>query len=298
LIDLGHHFQRYAQLQIGRKAASSLKQETWKQHQFWRFLESIHFEGHELEVERSHLQAYLEHLEQRGLKSGSIRSAISLLSPFYEDAIKGELILHSPFLGLKLPKVKIEPCKVLSVEQMKRLLETPDLSTMVGLRDRAILELMYSTGLRRAEVGSLKLEDFAEDYRSLRVMGKGSKEAVLPVGKIAAHFVLFYAEHVWGDFNRRGCSELFLSTFKRGPLCEYQVYRIVRDAALKAGIVQKISPHVFRYSIATHFDEAGVDVRYIQEFLRHEDLSTTSRYIQQSFHRLQTVHRQTHPNNS
>jgi integrase/recombinase XerD len=291
----GQHFETYLKIQTSYKSNSTLELETWKQKQFWRYLQDNDFKGDELAVKRHHVQAYLKHLNDQKLSVNTIWSYLSCIRPFYEFAVKENWLYSSPFLGVKLPKRKVEACRVLSVTQMKTLLEAPDLSTVIGLRDRVMMELMYSCGLRRSEVCSLKADAIGEDYRSLKVMGKGAKEAVLPVGKIAAHYLKHYLENVYSFFNRNHSPFLFLSTFKREPLYEGQILRIVKEYAQKVAIALNVSPHVFRYSIATHFDEEGVDIRYIQEFLRHESISTTSRYIKQGFYRLQQVHRQTHP---
>jgi integrase/recombinase XerD len=290
----GTYFEKYSDAHQGVKTVSSLKLESWKHRQFWRYLQSQAFKGDELQVKREHVQDYLAHLNRQSLSENTCWSYLACIRPFYEYAVKENWIYYSPFLGVRLPKRKVEVSKVLNVSQMKELLEAPDLSTVTGLRDKIMMELMYSCGLRRSEVCALKTDDLAEDYRSLKVMGKGNKEAVLPVGKIAAHYLKHYLEQVHFSFNRLKSPHVFLSTFKRTPLSDGQVQRMVKSYADKLGL-SGISPHVFRYSIATHLDEEGVDIRYIQEFLRHECISTTSRYIKQGFHRLQQVHKRTHP---
>ena len=294
-MSFGAYFEKYLTVHRTVKKESSLKLESWKQEQFWRFLDYKGFKGDELQVKREHVQDYLKKLSEIELSPNTIWSYLTLIRPFYEYAVKENWIYRSPFLGIKLPQRKIEVNTVLSISQMKKLLDSPDLSTITGLRDKVMMELMYSCGLRRSEVCLLKVDDLAEDYRSLQVMGKGDKEAVLPVSKIAAHYLKHYLEKVYPSFNRHQQPYVFLSTFERTHLGDTQVQRIVKHYADQLGFVG-VSPHVFRYSVATHFDEEGVDIRYIQEFLRHESIGTTSRYIKQGFHRLQQIHKKTHPN--
>ncbi|MBF0198446.1 MAG: tyrosine-type recombinase/integrase [Planctomycetes bacterium] len=292
----GGYFEKYLLLpHIRSKSSGTLATEKAFQRRFWRYLEGIAFEGTELEVNRSDAEKYIQHMGESSLQANTIRTAIGILGTFYQEAVRQDWMLKNPFSRLDPPRPVEEPHTILSVKQMKKLLVVPDLTTVNGFRDRVVLELLYSCGLRRSEVSQVKASDFQEGYGSIRVIGKGQKEAVIPVGKMAAHFAAFYCDNVWPRINRDDREELFLSCYTGAPLNDYQVYRIVKEAGVQCGFKETITPHTFRYSIATHLDEEGVDIRYIQEFLRHEDLSTTSRYITQGFHRLQAIHHNTHP---
>jgi integrase/recombinase XerD len=157
------------------------------------------------------------------------------------------------------------------------------------------MELMYSSALRRSELVELKTSSFLDDYRCVKVMGKGTKESILPVGKLAAHFLKFYIEHVLPEPIKQNDNNVFISFNRQEPLKSKYVYQMVRDYGRKAQFKFDISPHVFRYSIATHLADNGVDVKFIQDFLRHESPRTTTRYIEQGFKQLQSVHERTHP---
>ncbi|MBF0199242.1 MAG: tyrosine-type recombinase/integrase [Planctomycetes bacterium] len=292
----GQHFDAYLQLpHICSKTEGTIRTEKAGQKRFWEYLNDTGFEGDELGVTNKKAEEYIQHLTNMGRKANTIRTSIAILSMFYREAVRQDWIFKNPFSMVKQPRKAEEPCSVLSVKQIKHLLSSPDLTTYTGFRDRVILELFYSCALRRHEICLVKPADFGDDFRSIRVLGKGQKEAILPVGKMAAHFLRFYIEKVWTTINKTGCEELFLSCYTGKRLNDYQIYRIVKGCGVLAGFKETISPHTFRYSIATHLDEEGVDIRYIQEFLRHDDISTTARYIKQGFHRLQSVHHNTHP---
>jgi len=168
------------------------------------------------------------------------------------------------------------------------------MTTVTGVRDRLMLELLYSCAFRRSEIIALKIKDFDDDYRRVTFKGKGNKEAVIPVGKMAAHLCTFWVDKVRPLIDKQGSDALLLSVFNGCAMNVSQVYRPVKNYAKALGI-EKISPHVLRYSIATHLDEDGVDVKYIQRFLRHDSIETTTRYINQGYQRLQSIHHQTHP---
>ncbi len=293
----GAPFERYAVL---RRAAGigerSIKTEADSHRWFWRFLEGRGFAGDELAVGKDDFQAYAQHVLQRqDLQANSKLTLIGTLRPFYKEAVRQEWILLNPMDDIQNPRKIRLPPRVLTVPQVKQLLEQPDLATAIGLRDRAILELFYSCALRRDELLSLRKENFSEGYRRLRFRGKGNKDAVLPVGKAAAHFTAFYTERLRPLLNRHGYPQLFLSALRFAPLSRETLTANLGAYGRKAEIKLPVTPHVFRYSIATHLAEENVDIRLIQAFLRHDDLDTTARYIRHSFQKLQDVHRATHP---
>ena len=145
------------------------------------------------------------------------------------------------------------------------------------------------------ETLDLTVDSFGEDFRTVRVLGKGDKEVVLPVGKMAAHFLKFYAAEIFPRLNIKKQDKLFLSTQTGKVINKNVMYGILRSYANKLFPGQPMGTHIFRYSACTHLGEEGVDIRIIQEFMRHEKPSTTMRYIAQSFQRLQSVHKDSHP---
>lgn len=290
--------KRYFEMRSKVMRPRSLEGDLHAHRCFWEYLEETGFEGDELSVTREVLKKYAEHVfSNEKLSSNTARNRIYKLKHFYNEAVKQGWAAASPWVGIQLPKVEKNPITVLTVKEIKALLEVPDLSTLKGIRDRAMFELMYSCALRCSELLQVKAEDFGEDYRTLRVVGKGDKEAMLPVGKMAAHFVRFYAEQVKPALqkDRMTGEPLFSSVSTGTPIGKQALYTSIRTHAKKVLGDKLVGTHVFRYSACTHLADEGVDIRVIQEFMRHNKPSTTARYIQQSYQQLQRVYKDAHP---
>ena len=286
-------FDRFLESQrASKKSERTLETQIESHKRLWRFLgEPID----ELKITAEQLKEYTEYLYEENLKPNTRRKLLGNLKTFYEYAQKQNWILFNPMRKIKLPAQRFEVPKVLSIEQMKTLLSLPDLNTALGLRDRAMLELMYSSGLRRSELIALTPLCFSEKYRCIRFIGKGKKESVLPVSKLAAHFIEYYIENVLPNLPRKINNCVFTSLLSGAALNSKYIYQRVVAYGKEANFNFSISPHTFRYSIATHLAEQGADVRMIQEFLRHDNPRTTTRYIAQGFKQLQSVHTETHP---
>ena len=182
--------------------------------------------------------------------------------------------------------------EVLSCTEMVSLLEAPDKDTLIGSRDKAILEVLYACGLRVSELCSLKIYDVDDVY--VRVLGKGMKERVIPIGEAAIQAIDHYLHHYRSQYDSEKLQELFVST--RGkPLDRIQVWKMVKGYAKKVGIVKNISPHTFRHSFATHLLDNGADLRVIQEMLGHASISSTDRYTHISKSHLQQSFEAYHP---
>ena len=290
-------YEKYKQLRLlkGLKA-SSLQRELEQHRHFWKYLEDLGFKGDALMVNKKIMKEYAYAINCCSfLSNNAKRSRLSRLKGFYQEALLQGWILDNPTTHIQLPREEKNPIKTLSIKQMKSLLEAPSLHTIIGLRDRTMMELMYSSGLRRAELLQVKRGDVGEDFRTLNVIGKGDKECVLPVGKMAAHFLKFYIAEVWPKLNVNGHETLFLSTRSGEPIDEHSFYNLIRAYSDKLGFPEPVGPHVFRYSVCTHLADMGADIRLIQEFMRHEKISTTARYIKQSLRTLQEAHKATHP---
>ena len=291
----GEHFERYLLIRRARNISESTLRNEKKQHRlFWKFLESCQFQGDELSVRRKEIEQYaLDVNSNTETKANTKRTRLSYLKYFYREAERQGWIAFDPAESLELPKVERPAIRILKVQEMKTLLATPELDTVVGIRDRTIMEVMYSSALRRSEVLSLKEDSFADDFRTVKVNGKGGKEAVVPVGKMAAHFLKFYCDTVRLRIARE-TKLLFVGVNDGSGLSSVSLEKIIRDRSQQAGL-SKVTPHCFRYSVCTHLVEEGVDIRLIQEFMRHESIDTTARYIKHAFEHLQEVHRKTHP---
>lgn len=248
------------------------------------------------EINFAVIRSYLTYLKERGYSAFSIARKISSLKNFllYLHEERGMTInyldlLESPRLPKRLPKV-------LSLDEVEKLLRAPDLSNPLGYRDRAMLELLYATGLRVSELVSLTLDNLNLTLGLLKVRGKGDKERLVPIGEVALRFVENYLREIRPLFlSRKSGNYLFLN--RRGkPMTRQRFWQIIKEYALKAGIPKdKISPHVLRHSFATHLLEGGADLRALQMMLGHASLLTTQIYTHLDFSKLKRDYERFHP---
>ena len=245
-------------------------------------------------VNRTHINQFLFHEKERKQEASSIARAlvaIKLLHRFLvkEGHLKEDItsVLDSPKLWKHLPTF-------LTLKAMETILRIPDLKTPIGVRDRAILELLYAGGVRVSELVNLKLTDLNLDSGFLKCFGKGGKERIVPLGRSAKECIERYLNKVRISQNK---SEfLFLGSKKANErLSRQAVWQMIKAYARKAGIKKKITPHTFRHSFATHLLEGGADLRIVQELLGHADIATTQIYTHVSRDHLKSVHSQFHP---
>lgn len=240
-------------------------------------------------VEESQLIVYLGRLRRAGAAPATVMRKMSALRTFYRYLMREEAIAADPTSNLPSGRLLRRLPAVLSVEEVGRLLGQPDAGTRRGLRDRAMLELLYATGLRVSELVGLGRGDINLDLGVVRCIGKGSKERIVPVGRPAIEAVRAYL-----DSRRDAAAPLFVGN-KGRPITRVAVWRIVRRHARGAGIRAPISPHALRHSFATHMLEGGADLRSIQELLGHSNIVTTQIYTHVSADHLREVHRAYHP---
>jgi integrase/recombinase XerD len=238
-------------------------------------------------VEESQLIVYLGRLRRAGAAPSTVMRKMSALRTFYRYLMREEAIASDPTSNLPSGRLLRRLPSVLSVEEVGRLLAQPDAGTRRGLRDRAMLELLYATGLRVSELVGLGRGDINLDLGVVRCIGKGSKERIVPVGRPAIEAVRAYLD------SRRDAAPPLGN--KGQPITRVAVWRIVRRYARGAGIRAPISPHALRHSFATHMLEGGADLRSIQELLGHADIVTTQIYTHVSIDHLREVHRAYHP---
>lgn len=240
-------------------------------------------------VEESQLIVYLGRLRRAGAAPSTVMRKMSALRTFYRYLMREEAIASDPTSNLPSGRLLRRLPSVLSVEEVGRLLAQPDTGTRRGLRDRAMLELLYATGLRVSELVGLGRGDITLDLGVVRCIGKGSKERIVPVGRPAIEAV-----HAYLDSRRDAAPPLFVGN-KGQPITRVAVWRIVRRYARGAGLRAPISPHALRHSFATHMLEGGADLRSIQELLGHANIVTTQIYTHVSIDHLREVHRAYHP---
>ncbi|MFQ3870574.1 tyrosine-type recombinase/integrase [Leptospira kirschneri] len=219
------------------------------------------------------------------------------MKSFYMYLEKKEYILKNPFLEIKLPrKGRRLPRNILSVEEVERILSVPDLGTPLGIRNRTILELFYSTGMRLFELQKLEIRDI--DFLKKRIFvreGKGKKDRVIPVSKRAIDWTRKYLEEVRLGYVKEVDNQSLFLSWKGDPLQTNWILNCVTQAKKKAGVEKKGSTHMFRHTTATLMLENGADIRHIQEMLGHKDLGTTQIYTHVAIRKLKEVYEKTHP---
>ncbi len=239
------------------------------------------------------LMGYLMNLAARGLSPATIRRRLSAIRGFYAFLVEMELLDSDPTEGLDNPRTWKHLPQVLSLDEVERLLQAPPGDNPRGLRDRAMLEVLYATGVRVSELVSLRLVDLDMERGFLKVLGKGKKERVVPLGEEAIGWLRRYLE-VRGELDKKGSAYLFLSN-RGGPMTRQRFWQIIKEYARKVGITKEISPHTLRHSFATHILERGADLRSVQELLGHADLSTTQIYTHVARAHLEKIYKKSHP---
>jgi len=246
-------------------------------------------------VRHPDLREYLYHLKDAGRAPASIRRLVSSARAYFGFLLEeGRLDsdpterLDSPQIGRKLPNV-------LSRDEVEAVLDAPSPDRTAYWRDRAILELLYATGVRVSELLGIRVTDLDLDERLVVVTGKGNKERIVPFGRTAAETLLRYLQHLRSRLDQ-GESDGILFLNQRGqPLSRMWVWSLVKDSAEAAGIPRKVSPHTLRHTFATHLLEGGADLVAVQELLGHSDISTTQVYTHIDREYLRDVHRRHHP---
>jgi integrase/recombinase XerD len=239
--------------------------------------------------------AFIAHLRALGLSARSTGRAIHGIRGFFKFLVREEELADDPMENVRSPRAFKPLPRFLNRSQVEALLKAPDLRTPLGLRDSAILETMYASGLRASEITKLKTENIDPEIGLLRIFGKGRKERLVPIGSSALAAILRYEQEGRALLlkNKR-TRELFVN-HAGGPLSRMGLWLIVRRHALSVGVADILTPHVLRHSFATHLLENGADLRALQAMLGHADISTTEIYTHVSRERLRQVFDKFHP---
>ena len=245
-------------------------------------------------VERLHIVRYFQTLRRRGIAPRSVARALAAIRGMFRFLVSERHLKTDPTENIENPKLWTTLPKSLQPEEVEALLAAPDRTKPDGLRDAAMLELLYATGLRVSELIRVRLDDLVLDAGFLRTIGKGSKERIVPFGDSARDAVLVFVERGRAAFDKRHDPHLFLSNRGR-PMTRQSFWMKVRKYARAAGIKARISPHILRHSFATHLLENGADLRSVQLMLGHTDISTTQIYTHVSRARLQRMYEKYHP---
>ena len=247
------------------------------------------------DISRSDVVSFMAHLSSEGISTPSAARCLAAVRGFHKYLMTDEHALSDPTENIETPRGWKRLPKTLSTTDVDALLGQPDPATLLGLRDKAMLELLYATGLRVSELMELKLRDINLERGYLVVMGKGSKERAVPMGEIAMAAVSQYLRGGRAALLKgRDADHVFISSRRRG-MSRQMFWERIKHYAAKAGISRSISPHTLRHSFATHMLDNGADLRAVQAMLGHSDISTTQIYTHVSRERLKKVHEKYHP---
>jgi len=260
------------------------------------FYSSTEFPKSPTRLELSDLQEFLKFLTEMGLQASSQARIISGIKSFYKYLLLEGLVQENPAELLEMPRASRKLPEVLHIDEVNAMIQAVDLSTPEGHRNKAMLEVLYSCGLRVSELVELRLSGLFFDIGFIRVTGKGDKERLVPIGESAQKAIEWYKSGDRRQLKIQSSAEdhLFLSRNGR-PLTRMVVFLLVKKMATICGIRKTISPHTFRHAFATHMVEAGADLRAVQEMLGHESITTTEIYTHLSREYLRDVIRQFHP---
>ena len=228
-------------------------------------------------------------------KPRSISRLIASMRRFYRYALRENLISTDPTLQIESPKLPRSLPKSLNEQEVEDLLNAPNISDSIGLRDRAMLELLYASGLRVTELVSIKVNEVSTQDGVVRVTGKGSKTRLVPMGEEAADWITKYLNHARPDILQKRLSDALFVTARADAMTRQAFWYLIKRYALIAGITKHMSPHVLRHAFATHLLNHGADLRVVQMLLGHSDISTTQIYTHVARERLKQLHSVHHP---
>lgn len=248
-------------------------------------------------IELSHLQSFLAYINELELTANTQARVISGIKAFFRYLLLEEIVKSDPTTLLDAPKLKRALPVHLSIDEIDRLFSVIDHSTPEGQRNRAMLETMYSCGLRVSELINLKMSNLYLDVEFVRVIGKGNKERLVPIGGTAVKQIKLYKDHVRTQLKtiKKGSEDILFLNRRGGQLSRVMVFLVLKDLVAKAGIQKNIYPHTLRHSFATHLVEAGADLRAVQEMLGHKSITTTEIYTHLDRGYLRQTLEQYHP---
>ncbi|MDT8901090.1 site-specific tyrosine recombinase XerD [Anaeroselena agilis] len=244
---------------------------------------------------RSTILAYLNNLQTKGRAVSTISRNLAAIKSFYQYLVRERYLEKDPAAHLESPKLEKKLPKILSISEVEELLKQPNTFLPTGLRDKAMLELLYATGIRVSELISLNISDINLDMGYIKCYGKGAKERIVPLGSIAAKCVQEYISKGRPKLVRTYEEAALFVNHHGNRLTRQGFWKIIKKYAQEATINKEITPHTLRHSFATHLLENGADLRSVQEMLGHADISTTQIYTHVTKNRLKEVYDKAHP---
>lgn len=262
-----------------------------------RYLSYLNINGIKFvsEEDTATILRYLITMRREGLKARSRARHLVTIRGFYKFLVQEQLLASDPVSQIDLPKIGLKLPDVLNVNEVKSLLEAPDTVKASGIRDAAMLELLYAAGLRVSELIGLKLQDVNLQGGYVRVFGKGAKERIVPIGQYARDKIQYYLNSSRGNLLKNRLSPFLFVARAGKPMSRQGFWKLIKRYALQAGLRKTITPHTLRHSFASHLLEGGADLRAVQTMLGHTDISTTQIYTHVARDHLIKLHRKFHP---
>lgn len=246
------------------------------------------------QIDKAHVLAYLHHLHDLGRAAASVSRTLSSIRSFHQFLARERVVDKDPTLHIDRPRMERKLPKVLSIQEVDALLQLPAALTPLDTRNKAMLELLYATGMRVTELCSIRLSDLHLSMGFVQCLGKGNKERIIPLGTHASEAINTYLENGRPKLVKKEHENVFVNHHGR-PLSRQGFWKILKKLAEEADIEKELTPHMLRHSFATHLLENGADLRSVQEMLGHADISTTQIYTHVTKVRMKEVYSQFHP---
>ncbi|RSK27714.1 site-specific tyrosine recombinase XerD [Bacillus sp. HMF5848] len=247
------------------------------------------------DVTRSNIIQYLSFLKGENKSSKTLARQVASIRSFHQFMLREKVTVQDPTVLIESPSLERTLPKVMSSEEVDRLLQAPDLSSPFGVRDKAMLEMLYATGIRVSELITLHVSDVHLEMGFIRCIGKGNKERIVPLGRQAIDAIHSYLQSARGKLIKNNQPDTLFVNHHGKPLTRQGFWKILKKNASEAGIKKELTPHTLRHSFATHLLENGADLRAVQEMLGHVDISTTQIYTHVTKARLKDVYKLYHP---
>ena len=259
---------------------------------------ALYFEGQQIDdlaqVTATNLNSYMLYLEKEHMSPATVSRSIASLRSFFQYLVKEKKLAVDPSGQLKPPKVEKKAPAVLTVEEVDLLMQQPDMDTVKGIRDRAMLELLYATGIRVSELIHMKVGEVNLRMGYITCTDHG-KDRIVPFGETAGKAVRLYLEKARTSLLKGKETEYLFTNCSGTPMSRQGFWKVLKGYAVEAGITTDITPHTLRHSFATHLIQNGADLRSVQEMLGHSDISTTQMYLNMGIYKIRDVYARTHP---
>lgn len=246
------------------------------------------------DIEKRHFQNYLAYIKKNDIKSATLARKISAIKSFHHYLAKEIDECNDISLKIKTPKVEKKLPVVLSIDEVNTIIDSIDIDTPIGLRNKAMMELLYGSDLRISELLEVKTKDLHMTEGFINIIGKGNKERIIPLSGSSINIIRKYIIEARPHFKKKP-GDLLFTNYEGNPMSRQGAFKLIKKITLDAGITKNISPHSFRHSFATHLLESGMDLRMVQEILGHEDISTTQIYTHIEQSKIKTIYENTHP---